>query len=463
LKRTINMKKGIMIVIAAVIIVVTGIEYSGKSKITGSGSGTKTESSNLYVGAGVAEMKFPTDFFSSPVDGYTGVHDQLHVRVLLMEKEAKTAIVSVEMTSISDDVIEDVQNTVGQLTGYDPKNIWVCATHTFSAPHLLPINMYKSESELEKRNELYSVVAESVTEATSDAIKDKTEATVGYETTSCNVNVNRDVLTDNGWWIGHNDSGVSDKSMIVLKFEDLKNKPIAVLFNYGVQSSVMDGVQGSDGSKMVSSDLGGYASNYVEQKYGNGVVAIFGIGAAGDQAPNEVAKNKFTDENGILKSNATYENAYELVKKQGEVLGNSVISASDETKQQSTVGTLSTDSSTIKLPRQERSHDLTPQKVYTYQSAEDQEEPVNVITLGDISLTGIRPELSSQVASSLKEQSPYKQAMIFTLVNGAAKYMPEKESYDRITYESTNTSFARGSAELMQEKILEMLNSMHEK
>jgi neutral ceramidase len=40
-----------------------------------------------------------------------------------------------------------------------------------------------------------------------------------YKARACKVNVNRDIPTAEGWWLGSNETGPSDKSVIVLRFE----------------------------------------------------------------------------------------------------------------------------------------------------------------------------------------------------------------------------------------------------
>lgn len=47
-----------------------------------------------------------------------------------------------------------------------------------------------------------------------------------------------------------------------------------------------------------------------------------------------------------------------------------------------------------------------------------------------------------------------------TLVNGAAKYMADENSYDKFTYEARNSQYAKGSAEYVEDKILSMLETL---
>ena len=65
---------------------------------------------------------------------------------------------------------------------------------------------------------------------------------------------------------------------------------MAAVFHYGLQSSVLDGSALSAGGKAVSPDVAGIACDYVEKNTGDdGFVALYLIGAAGDQAPVEKA------------------------------------------------------------------------------------------------------------------------------------------------------------------------------
>jgi neutral ceramidase len=47
-----------------------------------------------------------------------------------------------------------------------------------------------------------------------------------------------------------------------------------------------------------------------------------------------------------------------------------------------------------------------------------------------------------------------------TMVNGAAKYLPDERSYQRITYEAMASHYARGAAELVAAGILSFLGDL---
>lgn len=84
--------------------------------------------------------------------------------------------------------------------------------------------------------------------------------------------------------------GLSDHRVFVVRINKENGTPLAAVFHYGLQSSVLDGSVLSAGGKAVSPDVAGIACDYVEKKMGDdSFVALFLIGAAGDQAPVEKA------------------------------------------------------------------------------------------------------------------------------------------------------------------------------
>lgn len=102
------------------------------------------------------------------------------------------------------------------------------------------------------------------------------------------INCNRDVQLEDGWWVGTGGPGLCDHKVSVVRINKEDGKPMAAVFHYGLQSSVLDGSALSAGGKAVSPDVAGIACDYVEKNTGDdGFVALYLIGAAGDQAPVE--------------------------------------------------------------------------------------------------------------------------------------------------------------------------------
>lgn len=63
-------------------------------------------------------------------------------------------------------------------------------------------------------------------------------------------------------------------------FEDLEGRPIAVLFVYNSQSSVMDQSRGAGGARYITADLAGASAAFVESQF-----AMYCTGAEATAAP----------------------------------------------------------------------------------------------------------------------------------------------------------------------------------
>lgn len=82
------------------------------------------------------------------------------------------------------------------------------------------------------------------------------------------VNVQRDVPTPHGWWLGADDNGPVDGCVGVTRIEGEDGRPIVVLVNHAVQSSVMNGSVTQAGERQVTADLAGATSRRMEESYG---------------------------------------------------------------------------------------------------------------------------------------------------------------------------------------------------
>jgi neutral ceramidase len=417
----------------------------------------------LRAGAGRAEIELPAELF--PTEGFRGVHDALHARVLLLQCHKMAALLSIELPSLPQEQVTALQEMVGEAAGLPPEDVWISVTHTLSAPHFVPERMCKAAADQEKNHLLAHAIRAAVGAAASQAVTGMEDARFGCETGFCDVNVNRDVFTEDGWWLGCNETGPSDKSVIVLRFETLAGDPIALLFGYGVRPAVMEEPPTTGGARLVTADLAGAASRFVEQEYGDAVTAVFCMGAAGDQAPSlKGARFQYVGKDGRSRVRDIDERGFVIAEMLGARLGAEVLHISERTKCQALAGSIVVARSMVRCPGQKMTtgtHSLRPSRHYAFVPAEVRDEPVEVITLGDVALVGVCPELGCQTAVSIREQSPFRDTIVLTMVNGSAKYMADLSAYDRITYEAMNSPFARGSAELMCEKVVELLRSAH--
>ena len=101
---------------------------------------------------------------------------------------------------------------------------------------------------------------------------------------------------------------------------------------------------------------------------------------------------------------------------------------------------------------------IVPHKEYEYKKAKPKELPFRIMLIDDVALIAMQVEINCLTSLQIKQASPFKNTVIMTMVNGAAKYAADAESFDRITYESMNSMYAKGSAEILRDEIINTLN-----
>ncbi|MCD8191052.1 MAG: hypothetical protein LUD78_12705 [Clostridiales bacterium] len=417
----------------------------------------------MLTGAGKEKIELPSSLF--PIEGFGRVHDDLYVRAMLLDTGVPFLIVCFDTTSLRPYAVAAFRAQAAQAADIPQENVWICVSHTFSAPHLRSEEAQAGEDgEVARKNE---ILFASMTAAMQSAIA---QAKAGLEETRpvignayCAVNVNRDMLTASGWWLGADDLGESDKTVPFVKFLSKSGQTKAVLYSCDVQSSVMDHSKGADGYSKVTGDLVGAASRFIEKQYGDGFVALFLIGAAGDQAPLFKAKHNILNRDGSIEETDIGDEGFVLVNALGKKLGAQVVQAMERVKQPFQPGEATLRQTAVSCPGQKiipNLRDIHPTKSYVFQPDEERTVTVSYFTLGHVALVGLGPELSSTTAIDIKKDSPYPLTIVATMVNGGDKYMPEHTAYDRITYEAMNSKFARGSAELVARHITETLKSI---
>jgi len=412
----------------------------------------------LKIGAGKQEINFPENFF--PTEGFSRVAAPLYVRAAILCDTMEIAILSVELTSLPPEEISALKKIISEETNILEKNCWICVTHTFSAPHILPDAVLSTDEMYYKKEILKESLYRAVREAVCYAKEQLTEVQLKVGRSQCFVNVNRDFETPDGWWVSNCGEGFSDKTLHVISAEDASSKHKVIFVHYSVQSSVLEGSELLEGGKVVSGDLVGVMCTELEKEY-PGAAAIFLLGAAGDQAPIYKAKTMtLTEEGKLIEKDAHDEGiglCHSLGMKMAESAKEAVASAAINQK-----GNLTVASADFLIPTKKMNrnlHELKPTRFYEYDPEGEQEITIETIKIGNIALLGVKPELNSRTAQKILDQSPFETTLIMTMVNGGAKYMADMDSYDRFTYEAMNSPFARGAAEILCEQAVLLLHN----
>jgi hypothetical protein len=275
------------------------------------------------------------------------------------------------------------------------------------------------------------------------------------------INTGRDVETSEGWWLAEGSEAYADHTLPVVFFEALDGSPVAVLYNFPVQSSVLDHAIMEDGGHLVSGDLAGRASAFLEEKY---PVALFLCGAAGDQAPRQKASTNLVDKDGTSRHIERGEAGIAIKNALGDELGQNVLEARANAAALPVDLRVSSMNRYFSVPAKvmpDRT-EVVARTVADFQENGVTQSNVEVLRIGALALVGVKPELSASIGAVIRDGSPFSCTMVATMVNGGAKYMADREAFAHISYAAQNGPFGLGAAELLGEHALAVLTEIKE-
>ena len=421
---------------------------------------TTATDTTMSAGAGIARIALPEGFL--PFDGFgtTGADQPLFARAVAFEdaRGGRLVVLGIEATSLREPLLSDLRRDAAQAAGTGLDRVWVCVTHSFSIPHVRTDAHVHDSRELMLNGQWRASIRSAARGVVEAACANLRPATLLFGQTTCQANVSRDVETPEGWWlgkVGQVGQGFSDHTVRVLEARDAAGRTIALLTSYDVQSSVMDGVRDETGLKVVSPDMAGLACQAVERALAGDApvagqldlppVCLFVVGAAGDQMPL-VGAGAGAD--ALAPAARSLELAIVRAREGARALAPAAIK------------TCGLD---LELPGQvmpANMRDLRPTRSYERVPAAPHVTHVQLASVAGVPLVGLAPEVSSLMGARIRELADAPRALVLTMVNGAAKYLVEAEAYDRDTYESMNSGFARGAGETLVASVAERLRTM---
>jgi hypothetical protein len=270
-------------------------------------------------------------------------------------------------------------------------------------------------------------VLNGIVEAVRRASEKLKPARVGFGVGNANLNVNRRArMAGGGFWLGVNPDGPSDKTVGVVKVEDLAGRPIAVLINYAVHC-VMLGYM----NREISADLAGATSSFVERQLGDPVVALWTSGAAGDQNPTLM---------NLVSSD------FDAVANYGMYLGEEVVKVAQDIPMAEPRKIHSMQRVVTCSGQQVTPGDL-PRKTYEFRDVDPVSIRLSVLMIGHTVLAGVSGEPFTRVWQQLKTQAPFAHLIMVTHCNGTSGYLPDAAAYDQISYEIAASHVKKGCAE----------------
>ena len=404
---------------------------------------------NLTIGAARVKIDIPDEFFPyTSIRGryYTGQRDDIYVRCILVDNtEERALIVSMEIGDLGD--IDAWLERVSREADVPADNIFLTVTHNHESPHVS--DSHNQPVGDEEKTKLFG---ELVWNATQEAVRLSKEnmkpGRIGYGTGECDINVNRDLIVGSRSIMAPNPRGIADKTVAVVKFEDLDGKPLAFFINYPVHACVMFDVAIKDGGMFVTGDLPGETSKYIEERYGNEVVALWTSGAAGDLNPKFMARQPTFDSEGNFVRHNAGEGGYLLVRLQAEYLANEVLNVSEEITRLSSTPIIKGIQRKYMVPGQKKTEDpFNVTSDYQYQDGDPVELHLSVLLLHNIALVGVPGEPVCSIGMKVKEALPFRNVVLVAHCNGSMSYMSDEFGFENRTFEAVVSHFKRGVAE----------------
>jgi neutral ceramidase len=397
-------------------------------------AGTASKDS-LKVGASKVDIT-PSDLTNlNPFGGgsFTAVHDPIFARALVLSDAGETvAFMSLDLPEVGD--MTPLRQRIERELGIKFDHIMISATHNHSAPRIGKVSPGALAQNGGPESSRYSdVVYDKIIAAFKTAKASAQPARFGLGKGDVNVNVNRDQYSPSkGWGMGYDPDGPSEKTVWVLKFETLSGQPIAVLFDYAVHSNVTLGI------KEITGDLAGAAEHYVEQNSEEGVVALFSMGPAGDQAPRVF--------HGSQRGDITRDRdlAYQASDAQGVMLGAEVMRVAKQ---------INASTSDVRIRAVQRDVVCaTKPGVGQLATMSQVQSPtvtlrLSLILLDEVAIAGVSGEVVTNIYRHLQRETPLADTILATIVNDRVGYLADDAAYDRPIFEVNGSPAARGCAE----------------
>jgi hypothetical protein len=381
-----------------------------------------------------------------------GILDHIYARAIVIDNGTTcAALVSVDTGMLGEQVWSSVSKRVESELGIPAQNLIMNPTHTHSA-------------------------SGGSTEQIFNAIKEAKEklqpARIGYGTGVSYINVQRNIIDPktHKWWEGANYDGPSDKTVAVIKFETTNGEPIAVYYNYACHAVV------TGNTDMLSGDWPGATSRYIEDSFDDKIVAVFSVGAQGDQNPiyfqqtfdlrdirikdyaargQDISNAMPPGGQGLNKQDPKVKKLLDqqkqMILSMGQFMGEEVKRAMREmdASRTATGGRIFAAQKMISFPGRDRLNQGRAAVEGVYKDGADVRLRLSLMMLDDIAIGGCDAEIYSMIAVRFKRESPIGRSIFVSMANGSGNsgYIPDDASFGQQTFEVLSSRCKPGYAE----------------
>ncbi|MDR1272617.1 MAG: neutral/alkaline non-lysosomal ceramidase N-terminal domain-containing protein [Clostridiales Family XIII bacterium] len=404
------------------------------------------------------EEMFPAEYHLGNFK-FSGVHDDLFVRALVLDNgERRLAVITFDAADMSR--TEDMLDVLSARYGLLRENVLFAATHTHEAPTFANEHHWVAgdPQRLAWVVRYGDFVVAQAAKCVGLALGSMREAKWGYGTGKSYINVNRDQLFESGFWgRGRDFEGPSDKTLGVIKVDDLKGGKIAIVLNYAVHCLCSYTCKDESGEKyLISGDIAGRTSAYIEERYlEDGAVCLWTSGAAGNQEPiyTPVYNKLGQDGSNHLGYSLGYA-SWDLCAHVSETHAVDAIRIMDGIENMRETMKITVVDRDLALPGRRMEFEIASfgpvmDKPFhgKIEEGSDVVLKLKLITLDDLALLGNNGELYCEIGIRLKQQSPMKDLFVISHISERAGYLPDRRGYDRHTFGFFTTNVMDGCTE----------------
>lgn len=387
---------------------------------------------------------------------FLGILDHIFARAIVVDDgNVKAALVTIDAGAIPPDMWTRVSQRIEKELGIPATRLLLTATHTHSVPFGGGVVNYE----------------DGIVSAVKQALGRVQPVRLSYGTGVSYINVNRNIIepATHRWWEGPNYDGPSDKTVAVVKFETPAGKPVAVYYNYGVHAVVTGNLD------MLSGDIPGATSRYIEESLGDDAVAVYSNGPAGDQNPiffqqtydlreiriKDYAKRGEDISNamppggqGLDRTNPKVakllDQQKQMILTMGQMLGEEVLHVSRANMERPVdQAAIFGSTKSVTCPGRDRTDSGRAGYPGTYVDAAPIPIRLSLLRIGDTVIGGVDAEIFTMIGQRFKRESPFKHTMMVTLTNGSARsgYIPNDAAFAYNTFEVVSSRLKPGCAE----------------
>jgi neutral ceramidase len=406
------------------------------------------QTGDLRAGAAKADISPSKEMFPlKSMQLYGSVHDPVYARALVIDNgSSKVALLSVDAADIiyGNELIKAVTDELK----IPAENVMINATHNHSAP------LYGNPgSEPAAHPPYFEIVKKGIVEAARQANANLQPARIGFGRGKAYINTNRDEKIGEGYHMGYNPEGPSDKTVAVLLLTKPSGEPIAIYANYAVHAVVMFRVHTQDGQVQVTSDIAGWTSNYIEDHF-KGAVAVWTPGAEGDQNPLFMA-NYNQDAPDVYDEGPA---GWAILDVLSRRLGEEIVRVTKAIQNTADKAVVWAAKSSVTCPGQKLANAPQPgvpqagwrapaPSTVKMIDGDPVTIPLQLLMINDIAIAGVAADVFTEIGQHVKQDSLFDRTLMVTHLANRVGYIPTDKAYTLPSEKAVRNRLKPGCAE----------------